>query len=545
MKINRKFLIFLILAGILFRFGTLCIEGLWYDEARQFMAAKGTIYSVWPESNHKLVNVNIVRLCSITIKSFLGSPFFTVLLHYWSKISNAEVWLRLLPLLFGIGVLPIMYRLALACNFSRTFALFVTAFCSWVGPWIFYSLELRPYSLEIFFTALSLLLLVDIFKHKRVLVVNYLWLSLSMLVGIVSGYGYIIICVLIAASAVFFIAITADAWRRKLIKTLLVIIPVLVSYLYVNCIFSARSMVNNGELKSVNIALSVSAEYLSYLHGSFHSSFWVYILGIINLVLSMISWQLFYVGRFNLGFFNNLPLGLPFFFLVGIIFLCIALLISFLFKRKRYEEGVVLVIFLGAVVVCIILSTLQLFPIGPIRQNLFLSPALLMSFFIFLKYLYRAANRIGVRINWNYCILLIFILMIIFNIMRVNKSLIYGRNGEEIRPLLRKIESSYHKGDKVCVYLNKRSLPSFIYEWQYAPLPWMDGLKRKNIYGGVSFKARVGSGYDYQWYLFILDHELANSVKNDLIKKGVLIEEEYTFFPKVDIFRARIDKGIG
>ena len=145
--------------------------------------------------------------------------------------------------------------------------------------------------------------------------------------------------------------------------------------------------------------------------------------------------------------------------------LCVVLLAFLLFKRKRYEENTVLAIFLGTVVVCVILSTVRLFPMGPIRQNLFLSPALFMSFFIFLRYLYRVANRMQLRINLNYCVLLLFIFMIGLNMLRANKSLTYGRNGEELKPLLKRIERNYRRGDKVCVYFNKKSIPVLVYEW--------------------------------------------------------------------------------
>lgn len=540
MKVNHKILLFFILAGILFRFATLGIQGFWYDEARQFTIAKGIPVSSLLEGDPKLVNTSLASLSKLTLVSFLGSPFFTVMLHYWSKVSNSEVWLRLLPLFFSIGVLPIMYRLALACKFSKGFALFVTAFCSWVRPWVFYSIELRPYSLEVFCVALSLFLFVNIIRNKGAPVLRYLWLSLSMLVGIVSGYGYIIVCLLIAICAVFFIITTDDILRRRIIKAFLVIIPVIVYFLYVNYIISIPSIFI-AKTRLIDLALRISTEYLPYLYQSFHSSLGVYAVSIVKSVLSMISWQLFDIGKINLGFFNNAPMGLLFFLLAGIVFFCIIFLVFLLLKRKRYEEGVVLVIFLGAVVACVILSTLRVFPIGPIRQNLFLSPVLLMSFFIFLRYFYKAVNRIWPRINWNYCVLLIFISMITLNLLRTSNSLVYGRNGEEIRPLLKRIERSYRQGDRICVYLNKRSVHMFVYEWQYASFPWMNGLQRKDIYEDPSFKAGAGSGYNYQLYLFAGDHELANNVRKSLVKNGVSIEEEYKFISGVGGFKARIN----
>jgi hypothetical protein len=538
MRLNSKVLFLFILLGILFRVATLHAQGLCFDEARQFLIAKGVSVSACAKGEFRLMDTNVTNLYKVTLSSFLGSPCFTVLVHYWSKLSNAEPWLRVLPFLFSIGTLLIMYRLALACNFAKVSAMFFTAFCSWNGPWMFYSVELRPYSLEIFCVALTLLLFIRLIRHKGALVTDYVWLSLSMLVGIVSGYGYNIVCVLVIISTIFYIITIGDI-GRKFIKISLIAIPVVVSLLYINHIIGFRG---DPEIRSIDVALRITAEYLPYLSRSSHFGFGTYGVGIVNSVLSMMAWQLFYVGRIRYGFFNNAPIGLPFFLLAGIIFVCAVFLVVFLLKRKRYEEGAVLVILFGAVVICSILSTLQLFPMGPIRQNLFLSPALFMSFFILLKYLHRAAKRIKLRINWNYCALFIFIFMITLNMLRVNKSLAYGRNGEALRPLLKRIESSYHKGDKVCVYVNKRSSPSFIYEKQYSRFPWMIGLRQKDIYYmDYSFKAGIGSGYDYQWYLFIRDHEAANNVRNSLTKEGVILEEECTFLPEVIGFKARIN----
>jgi hypothetical protein len=131
--------------------------------------------------------------------------------------------------------------------------------------------------------------------------------------------------------------------------------------------------------------------------------------------------------------------------------------------------------------------------------------------------------------------------MIALNLIRVSKSLAYGRNGEEIRPLLKRIESSYRKGDKVCVYINRRSIPSFIYEWQYSYFSWMKALQRKDIYIEKLFRAGQGSGYDYEWYLFTRDNGLANSVSNALEKDGIILED-YIFLPEVRGYKAKARK---
>ena len=65
--------------------------------------------------------------------------------------GNSEFVLRLVPSLFGIGVLVLLYY---ACKkaFNPDLALYATALASFSPPLIFYSREFKQYSCEAFFT---------------------------------------------------------------------------------------------------------------------------------------------------------------------------------------------------------------------------------------------------------------------------------------------------------------------------------------------------------------------------------------------------------
>ena len=97
--INNKALLSLILLGVVFRIFTLKASGLWFDEALQFRIAKEIVGGIPAINRFSLFSTSWV-LFKRTSATFLGSPAFTVLLHYWAEISDAELWLRMPPLVF-------------------------------------------------------------------------------------------------------------------------------------------------------------------------------------------------------------------------------------------------------------------------------------------------------------------------------------------------------------------------------------------------------------------------------------------------------------
>lgn len=110
-------------------------RSLSYDECQQFWASRG---------NPLISNREIT----------LDPPLFAALLHVHSLASRAEIWLRLLPCLFGILAIPAVYHLARSASrdvrTARTAAFFFA-----LAPYpIRYSQSLRVYSLTLLLCAL-------------------------------------------------------------------------------------------------------------------------------------------------------------------------------------------------------------------------------------------------------------------------------------------------------------------------------------------------------------------------------------------------------
>ena len=109
-------------------------RSLSYDECQQFWASQGSVLI----SNREIT---------------LDPPGFAWLLHLHAMAGRSEVWLRLLPCLFGLLAIAAVYRLAVASTDDR-FTTRVAAFFMAVAPYpIRYSQSLRVYSLAMFCSA--------------------------------------------------------------------------------------------------------------------------------------------------------------------------------------------------------------------------------------------------------------------------------------------------------------------------------------------------------------------------------------------------------
>lgn len=124
----------------------------WFDESGQFWMAKGLNHYSEPnqaESNLKHVLINN--------SSFNKDPGgFTVLLHFWSMISNQPAFLRFLPLLFFILSMVLISKISVLLYPENNIAYFAGLILLFSGLLKKYAFELRPYSMEVFTTLLAL-----------------------------------------------------------------------------------------------------------------------------------------------------------------------------------------------------------------------------------------------------------------------------------------------------------------------------------------------------------------------------------------------------
>lgn len=112
-------------------------QSLWLDEGAQAILSQGSIKSLW------IGNADF------------HPPVFHTILHFWMKISESEVFMRLLPVLIGILTVYVLYLFGKK-YFNEKIAL-ISSFLLTVSPYhIFYSQDLRSYSLLVLFSLLSI-----------------------------------------------------------------------------------------------------------------------------------------------------------------------------------------------------------------------------------------------------------------------------------------------------------------------------------------------------------------------------------------------------
>lgn len=122
-------------------------QSLWLDEASQAQMSDFSISKIWSGRS-----------------ADFHPPLFYIIAHYWIQFGRSEIWLRLLPVAFGVANIYVIYL------FGRKFKLgIVAAFLLAIAPFhIYYSQEFRAYSLLCLLGTLSMYFL---FQKKYIWVV--------------------------------------------------------------------------------------------------------------------------------------------------------------------------------------------------------------------------------------------------------------------------------------------------------------------------------------------------------------------------------------
>lgn len=115
---------------------------LWFDEAGQFWLAKGqTHYNL--DLKEKGINDVLVNNRQINF----DPPLFGLMLHFWTKLNNSIIWLRLLPSIFGIITVIYVYKTLRILKLHPMVTIMITLLASIMNVFVYYSQELRAYSL--------------------------------------------------------------------------------------------------------------------------------------------------------------------------------------------------------------------------------------------------------------------------------------------------------------------------------------------------------------------------------------------------------------
>lgn len=172
---------------------------LWYDEAGQFYISKGLNHYSEPFAPYS----GVADVIYYNRYFNLDPGGFSVLLHYWSMLSNHYVYLRLLPLLFFLVAIFVAYKIGMQL-FHAHFPAILLASVFLINP-IIVNLagELRAYSMEMCGVLISLYYLKKI--EKDLCVSNLLVLALILDVFMTSRYDFVIFAFAVSLCVIYMI----------------------------------------------------------------------------------------------------------------------------------------------------------------------------------------------------------------------------------------------------------------------------------------------------------------------------------------------------
>jgi hypothetical protein len=143
---KNKYLFLVAIGGFLLRLYQIDFQSIWYDEA----------FSIF-HSNKDLAHI-------LTLNDNTP-PLFWILLHFWIKITGLnEISVRILPVIFGTCSVIALYLVAKEI-LSDDVALFSSLLLSVSPLHIYYSQELRAYSLFCLLCLISMLYFIKLFKN--------------------------------------------------------------------------------------------------------------------------------------------------------------------------------------------------------------------------------------------------------------------------------------------------------------------------------------------------------------------------------------------
>lgn len=139
-------------------------QSFWLDEATQAILSSKSIEYIWFERGGDF-----------------HPPLSYLLTHFWLMGGTNEIWLRLLPILFGVGTVFGIYKLG-GKLVDKRFGLLSALLFSLAPFHIYYSQELRMYSMATFFATWSMYFLLT--RHS----IGYIGASLALLLTHYLGF---------------------------------------------------------------------------------------------------------------------------------------------------------------------------------------------------------------------------------------------------------------------------------------------------------------------------------------------------------------------
>ena len=143
-------------------------QSLWLDEATQAILSSNSIQSI--------------------IFGRMGDfhpPLSYIIYHYWMMFGSSEVWLRSLSVIFGVATVWLIYKIVKKI-YSENIALTASLLFAFAPYHIYYSQEIRMYSMATFFATLSILFLINL--EKRISRFGYIISTLALIYTFYLGF---------------------------------------------------------------------------------------------------------------------------------------------------------------------------------------------------------------------------------------------------------------------------------------------------------------------------------------------------------------------
>ena len=181
-----------LILGTFLRFYQLGFESLWLDEGVSLKIAE-------------LNPLQIIRQAT----SDPTPPFYYLLLHYWMALfGDSEFAVRSLSAIAGTLSIPVMYRVG-TLLFGRTTGLLAAAILAVSGLQIYYSQEVRVYSLFCLLALISFYFFIKIVQGER----GRLWLAGYTISTVLLMYAHVYGLFILATQDLYLLTAFLASWK--------------------------------------------------------------------------------------------------------------------------------------------------------------------------------------------------------------------------------------------------------------------------------------------------------------------------------------------
>lgn len=161
---NNKPLILIILLGTILRFFNLGSKPLWNDEIDTLFTAR----------------FGVIEYILTIVPIDLHPPLFISILHFMTYIGDSNFIMRTIPAIFGISTILISY-IFITKIFGKEYGL-MTVFLLAISPYnIFYSQEMRPYTMMTFLSVINLYFFYELCLGNRKAWLGWIGFSIILL----------------------------------------------------------------------------------------------------------------------------------------------------------------------------------------------------------------------------------------------------------------------------------------------------------------------------------------------------------------------------